>query len=228
MRVRCSRKVRSLPEICGARLGFLAPCEYIQSTHFRLQWAHRPGARYALPAPCARCQLSHSRVLLLRCLLHKAACLAPGSARSERKPLWDSTSRAARAPVSRPDSPRGLHWLASALSRSQRRAARPTRRGPSCPAPRISYRVSATEVAKPECGEACAAQLVPGLVVAATAFHAPWRRRHARRATARPRAFFCAELLPCTRRKLARRLRQRRGRLCRLLTCCKTSARASS
>ena len=178
------------PEACGCAVGLLAltPCDYIRSTHFPLQWAHRPGARYA---PCARCQLSHGR-------LRSPSCLRLGV---ERTGVARGTVRRKQTGQNVTPGPSHSNLIATDLIDGPRRRACPARDDPwrlaqrpephtaAPPVLRHVYRVvPATKIANLECGEACTTPLVPGSGVAATACHASWRRRHARCAVSGPRA----------------------------------------
>ena len=88
MRVPCSREMSAAGCACAVGLLALTPCEYFQSTHFQLQWAPRLGARYALPAPCARCQLSHRSAEPAGVCRHACSGMfAAWSARSARAPF---------------------------------------------------------------------------------------------------------------------------------------------
>ena len=156
-----------------------------------------------------------------------AACLPLGQRGARGHRSGCSASNAARAPVV---ASRRAYASVSVSLRARaaisQHAARPNLPRPSCPATRYLLR---------PCARGCEHERAESLRHAKA--HCRWRRRRpvARMAPkARAPRFgsvACAsraERLHFVRRKQARRLRQGPGRLCRLLTCCKTYARASS
>ena len=231
MRVPCSREMSAAGCACAVGLLALTPCEYFQSTHFQLQWAPRLGARYALPAPCARCQLSHrSAEPAGVCRRAYSGMFAAWSARSARAPF--GVQCVERRPGAGCCVPSGLCESCERASVSvSLRRCKPARGPTQLAAPLLSCDTLPAPSLRPRLRTRTCESLRHAKA------HCRWRRRRpvARMAPkARAPRFgsvACAsraERLHFVRRKQARRLRQGPGRLCRLLTCCKTYARASS